>query len=179
MAKAKQLMAAAGFPNGFAVEQITPLPPYNSFAERVGSYLSAIGIRTKVNPMERAAFYQQLANGPTRPKGMIIQLSGAPGDAAARVRENAVCKGAFSGTCDPEVDKMMQQYDSSTNTQERQKLIEQVQARLLDEYIIIPIARQALVNVKGPRIVQDAKDVVGAIPQFVYLGPYEDLQIKD
>jgi len=33
--------------------------------------------------------------------------------------------------------------------------------------------------VLGPRIANKAEDIEGAIPQYVYLGPYEDLEVKD
>src|SRR3954467_5636543 len=47
--KAKSLMAEAGVAGGFEVSQLTPLPPYSSFAERVVGNLRAIGVTTRVN----------------------------------------------------------------------------------------------------------------------------------
>jgi ABC-type oligopeptide transport system substrate-binding subunit len=129
--------------------------------------------------MERAAFYDALRPGPDRLKGLVIQLSGSPGDAAARIRENALCKGAFSGICLPEIEQMMQKYESSTTIEERTKILNEVQTLLLDQYLIIPILRQALLNVLGLRIANKTEDIEGAIPQYVYLGPYEDIQLKD
>jgi peptide/nickel transport system substrate-binding protein len=177
LAKAKQLMADAGVPNGFEVSQITPLPPYASFAERISGYLRALGVITKVNTLERAAFYDGLAPGPNRLKGFVIQLSGAPGDAASRIRENAVCSGAFASVCLPEIDAQMKKYDSSTNLEERKKLIDDVQAQLLDQYLLIPVQRQAFINCLGPRIANKAEEIEGGIPQYNYLGPYEDVQV--
>ncbi len=51
--RAKQLLVEAGFPNGFDAGDLTPLPPYTSVGEAVGSYLQAVGIRTSVRTMER------------------------------------------------------------------------------------------------------------------------------
>jgi ABC-type transport system substrate-binding protein len=104
-------------------------------------------------------------------------LSGAPGDAAARIRENAMCGGAFSGLCLPEVEDRMKKYDASADLQERKRLIEEVQTYLLDNYILIPILRQAFINCLGPRIANKAEDIMGSIPQFAYIGPYEDIQL--
>jgi peptide/nickel transport system substrate-binding protein len=179
IAQAKKLLADAGVANGFEVSQITPLGGYASFAERIASQLKGVGINTKVNVMERAAFYDALAPGPNRLKGFIIALSGSPGDAAARIRENALCKGAFSGICLPDVEQPMQKYEASSNPEERTKLLNDIQTYLLDNYLLIPILRQALLNVLGPRIANKAEDIEGAIPQYVYLGPYEDVEIKD
>jgi peptide/nickel transport system substrate-binding protein len=179
IAKAKQLMAEAGVPNGFEVSQVTPLGGYTSFAERIAGQLRAVGINTRVNVMERAAFYDALAPGPNRIKGFVMQISGSPGDAAARIRENALCKGAFSGLCIPEIEQPMAKYEASANVEERTKLLNEIQATLLDNYYIIPLLRQALINCLGPRIANKTEDIEGAIPQYAYLGPYEDLEIKD
>ncbi len=179
LAKAKQLMAEAGHGSGFDVETITPLPPYFSWAERVASQLRAINIRTKVNSMERVAFYERLAPGPNRLKGFVMQWSGAPGDAAGRIRENAVCKGGFSGLCIPEIDAKMKQYDASSNPQEREKLLNEVQAYLLDNYLMVPVLRQGFIHGIGPRIANKWETIEGAIPQYVYMGPWEDVQLKE
>ena len=177
VAKAKQLMTEAGVTEGFDVDKITPLPPYSSFAERIGSQLRAINIRTQVNTMERAAFYEQLAPGPNRLKGFVIQLSGAPGDAAARVRENATCDGVFSGICIPDVSDRMQRYDASVDPQERKKLLEEAQNYLLDNYFMVPVLRQALIHGLGPRLANTVEEIEGSIPQYVYTGPYEDIRL--
>ena len=179
LARAKQLMSDAGVAEGFDVDKITPLPPYSSFAERIASQLRAINIRTQVNNMERGAFYEQLAPGPNRLKGFVIQLSGAPGDAAARVRENATCDGTFSGICIPDVNDRMQRYDASTDPQERKVLLEEAQNYLLDNYLMVPILRQALIHGLGPRLANSVEEIEGSIPQYVYTGPWEDVRLND
>jgi ABC-type transport system substrate-binding protein len=177
--KAKQLMAEAGVAGGFDVGTFTPLPPYTSWAERIVSQLRAISVRTQVNTMERAAFYEKLTPGPNRLTGFIMPLSGAPGDAASRIRENAVCAGSFSGICEPEIEERMKKYDASTDPQERQKLLDEVQAYLIDNYLLTLTVRQAFINVLGPRIANPAENVMGSIPQYNYIGPYEDIELKE
>ena len=59
--RAKKLLAEAGYPNGFDAGDLHPWPPYFSTAEAINGYLGAIGIRTRVRTMERAAFYAALA----------------------------------------------------------------------------------------------------------------------
>src|SRR6185436_9236351 len=54
--RAKQLLAEAGYPNGFEAGDLTPLPPYTSLGESVAQQLQEIGIRAKVRSMERATF---------------------------------------------------------------------------------------------------------------------------
>src|SRR5205085_11220979 len=127
VARAKQLLAEAGVADGFEISMLTPLPPFFSWGERVVTQLRAINIKTQLNQMERGVFYEKLAPGPNRLKGLVLVFSAGPGDAAARIRESAVCKGTFSGLCLPEIDDRMAKYDASADPAERKKLIEEVQ----------------------------------------------------
>jgi ABC-type transport system substrate-binding protein len=120
-----------------------------------------------------------LAPGADRLTGFIVQFAGAPGDAASRLREYAVCKGSFSGLCTDEVDSRMTRFDASTDEKTRQALLSEVQAYLLDNYLMLPMPRNVLLNVGGPRLANKPTDVIGAIPQYPFVGPYEDLQVTD
>jgi peptide/nickel transport system substrate-binding protein len=177
LAKAKQLMAEAGYADGFEVSALTPLPPYFSWAERIVSQLRAINIKTQVNTMERAIFYEKLAPGPNRLKGMTLVLSGGPGDAASRLREHALCKGSFSGVCMPEVEDRMKRYEASVDPAERKLLVKEIQEFLLDQFIMVPTVRLAFINALGPRIANKLETIMAAIPQYVYIGPYEEIQL--
>jgi hypothetical protein len=73
----------------------------------------------------------------------------------------------------------MKRYDASADQQERKKLLDEVQSYILDNYIIIPVLRQALIHGVGPRIANKMEDIEGAIPQYVYTGPWEDVQLKE
>jgi peptide/nickel transport system substrate-binding protein len=175
--RARQLLTEAGYRNGFEVSTLTPQPPFVSWGERIVGQLRAAGIRTQLNTMERAAFYDRLAPGPSRLTGLLLVLSGAPGDAAARIRESAVCNGTFSGLCLPEIDGRMQRYEASADPAERQTLLNEIQTYLLDNYLMIPTVRLAMFNCLGPRIANKAEEIMGAIPQYVYIGPYEEIAL--
>src|SRR5881409_3316897 len=54
-AKAKKLLAEAGYPNGFDAGDLYPWPPYFSMGEALGGYLHNVGIQTRLRTMERAA----------------------------------------------------------------------------------------------------------------------------
>ena len=47
-AKAKQLLAEAGYPNGFDAGELHQLPPYFTLGEAIVGYLQAVGIRLKM-----------------------------------------------------------------------------------------------------------------------------------
>ena len=182
LARAKELMAEAGVPNGFDVEQFFPLPPYASQGERIVTNLREIGIRTKITNMDRAAFLAKLAEGPDAfGRGIILNASGAPGDAAGRIRALAICppKGASSRTCDPRIEESFAKYEASTNPQERQQLLEEIQRYMMDNYIFVNVWRQAFISAIGPRIANNPEEIWGAVPQYVYVGPYEDIRLKE
>ena len=46
-ARARKLLAEAGYPNGFDGGDFYPFPPYNSMGEAIQGYLQAVGIRTR------------------------------------------------------------------------------------------------------------------------------------
>jgi len=59
--KAKELLAAAGYPNGLTLELLSPqVESYVDRANIVKSYWDAIGVKTTVNVIESATFYDRL-----------------------------------------------------------------------------------------------------------------------
>src|SRR5215831_18270702 len=58
-ARARKLLAEAGYPNGFDGGDFFPFPPYNSMGEAIQGYLQAVGIRTQARTMERATYFSQ------------------------------------------------------------------------------------------------------------------------
>ena len=65
-ARAKQLLAAAGYPNGIEVERWTSTTPiYVRLAETMQAYLNAVGVRTKVVQRESAAARAAARKGET------------------------------------------------------------------------------------------------------------------
>ena len=179
-ARAKQLLAEAGYPNGFDVPELTPVPPYFSFGERVISQLREVGIRVqRLNQMERAVYIQKNTEGPEAFKGILLNSIGATGDAANRIRNYATCKGFSSRTCLPEIDEPFAKYEQSTDPKEREQLLNEIQKYILDHHIFPPVYRLGFVNAVGPRLGNRWEEVFGSIPQYVYIGPFEDLILKE
>src|SRR5262245_54580577 len=56
VARARQLLAEAGYPNGFDAGDLWCDAAAASYAEPVLNYLLAVGIRTRLRPLERAGF---------------------------------------------------------------------------------------------------------------------------
>src|SRR5438128_2145864 len=79
-ARAKRLLAEAGYPKGFDAVEVGTDVVFAPEAESVINGLQAIGIRARLRPLERAAFYK--ADQEKQFKHLVRVGSGAVGDAA-------------------------------------------------------------------------------------------------
>src|SRR4051794_6143303 len=92
--RAKKLLAEAGYPNGFDAGDLYPIPPYFNTGEAIGNYLGAVGIRTKLRTMERAAFYSAL--GTKKLKGICFCSTAIYGNASTRISEIVPSSGTYA-----------------------------------------------------------------------------------
>jgi peptide/nickel transport system substrate-binding protein len=93
-ARAKKLLAEAGYPNGFDGGEYSCDASYSTVAEAIGNYLGAIGIRTQLRPMERAAFLAAWKD--KKITGILQAGAGGSGNAATRVQNYFVKDGTYS-----------------------------------------------------------------------------------
>ena len=73
----------------------------------------------------------------------------------------------------------MKAYDASVDPAQRKKLIEEVQTFLLDQYYMLPLIRNVGVWGIGPRLANKSQEISGAIPQWPFVGPFEDIRVTD
>jgi peptide/nickel transport system substrate-binding protein len=184
VAKAKALMNEAGYPNGFNVDWLTPAPNYYSRGERVISQLQNIGIRSKLQVMERAVFLKRQQGGLKEWPGVQIIMNGARIGAswANWYESNFKCGGylAADRVCARDLDAKFDQYLASDVPPERKALAEQIQREILENYYFVPVFRHAFVNAIGPRIAaQKWQDVFPTAVTTGYAYPWEDIQLKD
>src|SRR5512132_3796722 len=131
-AKAKQLLAEAGYPNGFDAGDLYPWPPYFSMSEAIGGYLGTVGIKTRLRTMERAAFYSALAS--KKLHGLCVCINAVYGNAASRMAELVPSDGAFAYGAYPDIDALYKQQARETDRRKRAALLHQIQ-RLLHERV--------------------------------------------
>ena len=183
-AKAKALMKEAGYPNGFNVDWVTPAPNYYSRGERVVSQLQNIGIRSKLQVMERAVFQKRLEGGLKEWPGVQIIMNGARIGAswANWYESNFKCGGylAADRICVGDLDAKFEKYMASDQPAERKTLAEEIQREILENYYFVPVFRHAFVNAIGPRIVATKwQDVFPTAVTTGYAYPWEDIQLKE
>jgi peptide/nickel transport system substrate-binding protein len=181
--KAKQLLREAGYPNGFDVDWITPLPTFYSRGERLIAQLREVGIRGRLQTMERGIFLQRLQGGLKEFPGTQMILHGARigGSWSFWYEAHLRCGGSLSRDriCVKDVDGKFDQYERSINPAERKKLAEEIQRAILDNYYLVPVFRHAFVNSIGPRMVLSKWQDVFPTITTGYAYPWEDLKVKD
>ena len=180
--KAKQLLREAGYPNGFDVDWVTPLPAFYSRGERLIAHLREVGIRGRLQTMERGIFFQRLQGGLKEFQGTQIILHGARiGGSWSFWYEGHFKCGGFNSRdriCVKDLDGKFDQYERSTNPAERKKLAEEIQRGILENYYLVPVFRHAFVNAIGPKVAaQKWQDVFPTITTG-YAYPWEDLKVK-
>ncbi|PYN45986.1 MAG: hypothetical protein DMD95_07415 [Candidatus Rokuibacteriota bacterium] len=172
-ARAKQLLAEAGYPNGFDAGDFYPWPPYTSMGEALASYLQAVGIRSRIRTMERATL--TTAWREKKLKGLIVGITGAGGNAATRLEAYVSKEGVYTAGVIPEVEDLFQRQARETDVKRREALIHQIQQILHDRVTHIPIYELAFTWGIGPRLEQPG---ISLIRGYAYSAPYEDLKLK-
>ena len=172
-ARARRLLAEAGYPNGFDAGDLTPFPPYFSLAEAVGNYLQAVGIRTRLRTMERAAFLTAWREHKIR--GVIMGLGAPAGNAATRIEVYVTKGGIYSAGEVPEIEALYQRQARELDRKKREGLLHQIQQIMYDRAMYVPIYELAFLWGIGPRVEEACVD---HIKGFSYSAPYEDLRLK-
>ena len=173
VAKAKQLMAEAGYPNGFDAGDIHPWPPYTSVTEAIGGYLGAIGIRTRMRAMERAAFYPAYQSKKLR--GVCVCINAVYGNAASRMKDLVPSDGAFAYGGYPDIDALYKDQARETDRKKREAMLRQIQQLLHDRVRFGPIYDYIWPSGVGPRVA-DAQ--LMQIDPYPWSAPVEDLKLK-
>jgi peptide/nickel transport system substrate-binding protein len=172
--KAKKLLAEAGFANGFDAGQLYCDSSYSNMAEVVVDNFAQIGIRSKLEPIERAAFFAGYSNKKYA-KGVIQAASGAFGNAATRMASFVVKDGAFSYGNYPDIDELFPTQADELDREKRAAILDKMQKLVHDKAIYAPIWQLGFLNGVGPRVGESA---FNTIPGFAYSAPFEDITLK-
>jgi peptide/nickel transport system substrate-binding protein len=172
-ARAKRLLAEAGYPNGFDAGDFNPAPPFYSMAEAIGNYLAAIGIRTQMRTTERAAF--MTAWREKKLKGLLMVATGASGNAATRIEAFVVSTGTYAYGGSPDLDEIFRQQAVERDHSKRQALLHQMQRLMSERVMHAPVFEPATLHGVGPRVAEPA---VGLNAQLYFAAPYEEMRLR-
>jgi peptide/nickel transport system substrate-binding protein len=172
LAKAKKLLAEAGYPNGIDAGEFAAIPGFPTVAEAVVNELNAAGIRVRLRSMERAAFYGAWQEKKLR--GLFMTAAGNSGNAASRVDTFIQSKGAYAYGGYPDIDELFRQQATERDVEKREALLHKIQQLTIDRVMFAPVMDLRTLNGIGPRI---AKHTI----TDVWMSPfpsYEDIELK-
>jgi peptide/nickel transport system substrate-binding protein len=172
-AKAKQLLAEAGHPNGFDAGELFCDASYGNLGEAVLNNLAEVGIRISLRPIERAAFLK--AWGDKKYKNVIQGASGAFGNAATRLAAFVIGGGTYAYGSYPDIDALFKEQAVELDNKRRTEIVEKIQRMVYERTVIAPIWQLGFINGVGPRVGESG---FGLITDFAYTAPFEDITIK-
>jgi len=172
-AKARKLLAEAGYPNGFDAGDLYPYPPYFSMGEAAAGYLGTVGIRTKIRSMERAAFVTAWSS--KKLKGVCVCVSALYGNAASRMSEFVPSTGMFARGADPDVDELYKEQARETDKKKRTAMLHKIQQLLYERVRFGPIYEYIWPSGVGPRVAEPALLLIDPYP---WSAPLEDVRLK-
>ena len=172
-ARAKKLLAEAGYPNGFDAGDYACDSSYCSVAEAIANYLNVVGIRAKVRPMERAAFLGQWKDKKIR--ALMQAGAGGLGNAASRVQNYYAKDGTYTWGSHPDMEDLVQQQARELDPKRREALLHQIQKLAHERVMQAPLWELGFLNAIGPRVEESG---LGLISYHPYSAPYEDLKLR-
>jgi peptide/nickel transport system substrate-binding protein len=170
--KAKQLLAEAGYPKGLDAGELIPTPPFTTTAEAAINDLNAVGIRTKLRTMERAAFLTAWREKKLR--GLFMAAVGNSGNAATRVEAFMYSKGTYAYGGYPDMDDLFQQQGRERDPVKREALLHKIQQLSVDRVMFAPIMDYRTLRGVGPRVAEHMLDTMPLVP----FPTYEEMRLK-
>ncbi len=171
--KAKQLLAEAGYPNGFDAGDYFCDAAITYVGEPVVNYLNSAGIRVKLRPIERAAFFRGWSE--KKLKGLIQGGSGAFGNAATRIEAFIAAGGTYVSGSYKDIDGLFLEQANELDARRREATLHRIQQLIHEKAMIAPIWLNAGLNGSGPRVEEAG---IGLIAGYAFSAPYEDVRLK-
>jgi peptide/nickel transport system substrate-binding protein len=172
-ARAKKLLAEAGYPNGFDAGDLWCDAAASTMSEAVVSDLQAAGIRARVRPLERAAFFKSY--GEKKLKNLLYSLSGAFGNAATRLEVFVASGGPYVYGSYPDIDGLFSDQASELDRKRREAMLHRIQELVHEKLMYAPIWELGFIHASGPRVEESG---LGLIAGWAFSAPYEDLRLK-
>jgi peptide/nickel transport system substrate-binding protein len=172
--KARKLMAEVGHAGGFDAGLYYVDGSYANVAEIAVNNLAAVGIRLKLQPVERAAFFAGYSSKKFR-GGVVQSGSGAFGNAATRLASFIVKGGAFVYGSYPEIDALYPQQAVELDPKKRAAILAKMQQLVHEKAINAPLWQLGFLNGTGPRVGHTG---FGDIAGFAYTAPFEDITVN-
>ena len=171
--RARKLLADAGHGRGFDAGDYYCDTSYANIGEVALNNLREVGIRVKLRPLERAAFFK--AYSEKKLKNVVQGASGAFGNCATRAEAFVAKGGTYVYGSYPDIDALFTEQAVQMDRTKREAILKRLQQLVHEKAIYAPIWQLAFISGVGPRVDQSG---FGLIKGFVYTAPYEELSLK-
>ena len=172
-ARARRLLAEAGYPNGFDAGEFFCDLQVCSWGEAMLTDLKAVGIGLKLRPLERATFFKGVAE--KRYKNLVYLFIGASGNAATWLESLAVTGGAYAYGGYPDIDGLFREQAAELDRSKREMILHRIQQLVYERAMFAPVWDVAFLHGVGPRVEESGLGLLGA---WGFSGPYEDVKLK-
>jgi peptide/nickel transport system substrate-binding protein len=170
-ARARQLLAEAGYPRGFDSVEVATDAVFAPETEAVINGLQAVGIRVRLRPLERAAFYK--ADQDKQFKHLVRVGSAAAGNAATRIEAFVISGGIRSYGGYPDIDALFRDQAGEQDRKRREAMLHKIQQLMHERAMFAPVVEPPLLTGVGARVAETP-----TITGHPYLSPYEDLRLR-
>src|SRR5712692_1510513 len=172
-ARARQLLAEAGYPNGFDAGDFTCDAVHAGIAEPVANDLQAAGIRVKLRPLERAAYNKGQVEKTF--KNLVLSASAAFGNAPTRLEAFVAAGGAYVYGSYPDIDGLFREQGAELDKKRREATLHRIQQLVHEKAMFAPIVQVGLMSGYGARVEESG---LGLITGYSFSAPYEDVRLK-
>jgi len=125
-ARAKRLLAEAGYPNGFDAGEFFCDLQVCPWGEAMMGHLKAVGITLRLRALERATFFKGVADKKYR--NVVYLFAGSSGNAATWLEAYAVSGGTYAYGGFPDIDGLFREQASELDRSRRETLCRQPSA---------------------------------------------------
>lgn len=137
--KARQMLADAGYPDGFQLDLDTTsgtAPKDKEVAEAIADQLSEVGVTLNIILNERGVYLDKLFNAKMAPL-WSLSLNYAPSFTLENPLLNFTCRTGHKSHCDPEYDKLHDQWSATFDEAERIKLSDEALQYIHDQALAL------------------------------------------
>jgi peptide/nickel transport system substrate-binding protein len=180
-AKAKKLLAEAGYPNGFTFKvQVCSCNNENmDLLPLISAYLEQVGVKIEIQPMEYAAFLSVMSNK-THTAGYYMNIGNT--NPLTAIRKSFITGQRWNPSMwsDPAFDKKMADIDQEEDETVRMKLTKELNRDVLDKAMHIWLPSRKLFTVWWPWVKNyDGELTAGAVrPGPIYARLWIDRELK-
>lgn len=170
-ARAKKLLSEAGYPNGLHGGKFYPFESgYWPMGEQIANYWKAVGISVDTVLLDRPAL-SALREGRKMGGNVFVESAIAP---TIGGRLSWLLGGGAYGSY-PDIQKLWEEYNKSTDPKIRKDLIGQVQKLVYEKVTWIPLVTVTSPAAFGPRVKGNPYRVQ---PMLYFTAPFEDVELE-